>query len=123
MGRPRRRRIETLRNYFANGQMTEQHAEFISSEHSATLGMAQRFGLTLENTYADPKGMRDTYWFKGARYGQKALNRDWQDFGWKLFRDAVREAPGARFDRSHIRRTNGTKCRCPNRSRNTFPAD
>ena len=92
-------RIETLRNYFANGQMTEQHAEFISSEHSATLGMAQRFGLTLENTYADPKGMRDTYWFKGARYDQKALNRDWQDFGWKLFRDAVREAPGARFDR------------------------
>jgi monoamine oxidase len=92
-------RIETLRGYFANGQTTEQHAEFISSEHSATLGMAQRFGLTLENTYADPKGMRDTYWLKGARYDQKALNRDWQDFGWKLFRDAVREAPGVQFDR------------------------
>lgn len=92
-------RIETLRGYFANGQTTEQHAEFISSEHSATLAMAQRFGLTLENTYADPKGVRDTYWFQGARYDQNALNRDWKDFGWKLFRDAVREAPGARFDR------------------------
>ena len=32
-------RIETLRGYFANGQTTEQHAEFISSEHSATLAM------------------------------------------------------------------------------------
>ncbi len=93
-------RIQTLRNYFQNGQTTEQHAEFVSSEHSETLALAQRFGLTLENTYRDPKGAKDTYWFGGTRYDQKALNNDWQDFGYKLFRDAVRAAPGANYHRS-----------------------
>ncbi len=90
-------RIQTLRNYFANGQTAEQHAEFISTEHTATMNLALGFGLTFENTYADPAGVKDTYWFSGARYAQKQLNRDWQDFGWKLFRDAVRKAPGANY--------------------------
>jgi monoamine oxidase len=90
-------RIQTLRGYFQNGQITEQHAEFISSEHHATLNLAQRFGLTLENTYADPKGVKDGYMFGGTRYEQSALNADWQNFGFKLFRDAVRKAPRANF--------------------------
>jgi monoamine oxidase len=89
-------RIQTLRNYFANGQTTEQHAEFVSSEHAATLALAKRFGLALENTYADPKGSRDTYWF-GARYSQEELNQDWQAFGWNLFCDAVHQAPRATY--------------------------
>ncbi len=51
-------RIQTLRNYFQNGQTAEQHAEFVSSEHSETLALAERFGLALENTYRDPKARR-----------------------------------------------------------------
>jgi monoamine oxidase len=90
-------RIETLRGYFQNGQTTEQHAEFISSEHKMTLSFVRRFGLEVESTYADPKGTKDTYWFGGARYDQKALNRDWQDFGYKLFRQAVRDVPRANY--------------------------
>jgi monoamine oxidase len=90
-------RIQTLRGYFANGQTAEQHAEFISSEHSVTLGLAHRLGLDLENTWADPRGVKDTYWFSGARYDQEALNADWQDFGWKLFHDAVLKAPRATY--------------------------
>ncbi|MEI9930066.1 MAG: FAD-dependent oxidoreductase [Rhizomicrobium sp.] len=90
-------RIQTLRGYFQNGQVAEQHAEFISSEHAQTLALAQHFGLTQENTYRDPKGVKDTYWFGGVRYDQQALNKDWQDFGYKLFRQAVREAPGANY--------------------------
>jgi monoamine oxidase len=90
-------RIQTLRSYFANGQTAEQHAEFISSEHSATRGMARRFGLSLESTYADPRGARDTYWFSGARYDQHALDKDWRDFGWKLFNDAALAAPRANY--------------------------
>src|SRR5262249_19549986 len=58
-------RIQTLRSYFANSQTAEQHAEFISSEHEATRAMARRFGLDLESTYADPRGVQDTYWFTG----------------------------------------------------------
>ncbi len=90
-------RIQSMRGYFVNGQLTEQHAEFISSEHKETLALAQRYGLVLENTWRDPKGAKDTYWFGGARYDQAALNKDWQDFGYKLFRQAVREAPGANY--------------------------
>ncbi len=90
-------RIETLRGYFAGGQTAEQHAEFISSEHSVVRRMARRFGLALENTYADPEGTHDTYWFGGARYDQRALNRDWQEFGYKLFHDAVQAAPRATY--------------------------
>ncbi len=90
-------RIQTLHNYFANGHTAEQHGEFISSEHAATMRLATRFGLDLENTYADPKGVKDTYWFAGARYTQRELNKDWQDFGWQLFRDAVGKAPHANY--------------------------
>src|SRR5580692_6513158 len=61
-------RIQTLRDYFQNGQTTEQHAEFISSEHKATKDLVRRFGLSLESTYADPSGVKDTYWFSGKRY-------------------------------------------------------
>ena len=90
-------RIQTLRSYFANGQTTEQHAEFISSEHAQTLAMARRFGLDVENTYADPRGTKDTYWFSGQRYDQHALDKDWQEFGWKLFHDAALAAPRATY--------------------------
>lgn len=90
-------RVETLRGYFAGGQTTEQHAEFISSEHRAVRAMAADFGLALENTYADPQGARDTYWFGGARYDQGALNRDWREFGYQLFHDAVLAAPRATY--------------------------
>src|ERR1700733_6528198 len=90
-------RIQTLRSYFANGQTTEQHAEFISSEHGATRALAHAFGLDLENTYADPRGARDTYWFAGARYSQGALNADWQEFGWSLFHDAALKVPRATY--------------------------
>jgi len=90
-------RIQTLRDYFANGQSAEQHGEFISSEHAATMRLAKRFGLELENTYAAPKGTKDTYWFAGERYTQKELNADWRDFGYQLFRDAVRKASRANY--------------------------
>ena len=45
-------RIFTLRNFFDAGQYTEQHAEFISSEHTATRRLAARFGLALDNVDA-----------------------------------------------------------------------
>ncbi|HEX3665229.1 MAG TPA: NAD(P)/FAD-dependent oxidoreductase [Rhizomicrobium sp.] len=90
-------RVETLRDYFANDQITEQHGEFISSEHSATLGLAHELGLTLWNTDAYPKHEQDTYRFQRERYTQADLNADWQSFGWKLFRHAVEHAPHANY--------------------------
>lgn len=89
-------RVETLRGYFANGQIVEQHGEFISSEHAATLGLASSLGLTLDTastTTAYPVGTEDTYWLNGARYTQAMLNADWQKFAWAIFNNAVKQAP------------------------------
>ena len=43
-------RISTLRGHFDDGQLVEQHAEFINPEHTATLALAKKFGLRLDNT-------------------------------------------------------------------------
>ena len=48
-------RIRTLRNYFADGQLVEEHAEFVDPEHTSTLALAKSFGLTLDNTDAYPQ--------------------------------------------------------------------
>jgi monoamine oxidase len=89
-------RIRTLRGHFDDGQLIEEHAEFINPEHTATLGLAKRFGLTLDNTdhYPDKNQDQLSLRFHGKPWSQAALNRDWHRFGWKLFHDAaVNRAP------------------------------
>ena len=51
-------RIRTLRGYFADDQIVEEHAEFINPEHTKTLALAKSFGLTLDNTDKYPGGHR-----------------------------------------------------------------
>ena len=89
-------RVDTLRGYFANNQIVEQHGEFISSEHVKTLGLASSLGLSLDlasTSAAYPAGTLDTYWLNGARYTQAMLDADWQAYAWATFNDAVRQAP------------------------------
>jgi monoamine oxidase len=82
-------RVLTFRDVFANGQIIEEHGEFISSEHRSMLQLAQRFGLQIENTDSFPTGAEDTFWVGGHRYTQSALDADWHAFGWSLFRRLV----------------------------------
>ena len=89
-------RIETLRGYFANDQIVEQHGEFISSEHASMLALASRYGLTLDmasTPAAYPSLTDDTYWLNGSRYTQAMLNADWQQFGWAIFNTAIKQVP------------------------------
>jgi monoamine oxidase len=86
-------RVETLRNYFDNGQIVEQHGEFISSEHASMLALASRYSLSLDLAGSYPANTSDVYWFKGGYYTQAQLNADWQNFGYVLFKDAVAQAP------------------------------
>jgi monoamine oxidase len=86
-------RIETLRGFFAGGQIAEMHGEFISSEHSAMLSLVRRFSLGLDDTSAYPAGTSDTYWFNGRRYTQAKLNSDWQHTYYSVFRHAARTVP------------------------------
>jgi monoamine oxidase len=86
-------RVETLRDFFANGQIVEQHGEFISSEHSSLRRLAHRFGLHLENAGKAPSNTEDVYWFNGGYYTQRQLNHDWHTHGWKIFNSAVKQVP------------------------------
>jgi monoamine oxidase len=109
-------RIRTLRSHFDDRQLIEEHAEFINPEHTATLALAKRFGLTLDNTdhYPEPNQDQLSLQFNGKLWSQKALNRDWHKFGWKLFHDAaINKAPwptlhthsskwGRRWDRMSV---------------------
>jgi monoamine oxidase len=90
-------RVSSLRGYFAGGEIAELHGEFISSEHRRMRRLALIYGLTLRNVNATLGDSKDTAWFNGARFTQAALNALWQGGVWKLFRDAVREAPFANY--------------------------
>ncbi|HEX4064336.1 MAG TPA: NAD(P)/FAD-dependent oxidoreductase [Streptosporangiaceae bacterium] len=110
-------RIRTLRGYFDDGQIAEEHAEFINPEHTATLQLASNFGFRLDNCDRYPPGthpLRETMRFGGRPWSQTALNRDWHEWGWQLFhRAAFSVAPwpqlynhhnpgGLRFDRMSV---------------------
>ena len=85
-------RIRTLHGYFDDGQLVEQHAEFINPEHTATLALARTFGLTLDNSDRYPPGsepQQETLRFHGHPWPQASLNRDWHEWGWQLFHDAA----------------------------------
>jgi monoamine oxidase len=85
-------RIRTLRGHFGDGQLVEEHAEFINPEHTATLALAKRFGLRLDNTDKYRPGThpaRETMRFHGRPWSQAALDRDWHEWGWKLFDHAA----------------------------------
>lgn len=85
-------RIRTLRGSFEDGQIVEEHAEFINPEHMATLALAKSFGLRLDNADRYRPGThpgRETMRFHGQRWPQASLNRDWHEWGWKLFHHAA----------------------------------
>jgi monoamine oxidase len=90
-------RIHTLRGFFAGGQYAEEHGEFISSEHTQMRRLAAGFGLTLDNVNAYPPHTRAAdyrFRFAGRFWPQAALDREWHDWGFRLFYDAAfRKAP------------------------------
>ena len=88
-------RLRTLRGYFDDRQLVEEHAEFINPEHTATLALARHLHLSLDNTERYPPGVdadQESFWFDGRRWSQAAVNRDWRQFGQPLFRDAAARA-------------------------------
>lgn len=96
-------RVRTLRGYFDEGQIAEEHAEFINPEHTKTLSLAKRFGLLLDDCDKYPSGTHpheETMSFFGKSWSQKQLNDDWHSWAWALFRRAYVEAswPAVYFD-------------------------
>jgi monoamine oxidase len=90
-------RVSSLRGFFAGHEIAELHGEFISSEHSRMRRLAAIYGLTLSNVNATLGDSRDTAWFHGQRFTQAALNAEWRGGVWRLFHDAVLDAPFANY--------------------------
>jgi monoamine oxidase len=98
-------RVSTLRGFFDGGQYTEQHGEFISSEHTQMRRLAARFGLALDNVNRYPAHTRPLDYrlrFDGRFWPQAALDRDWHEWGYELFYDAAnRKAPWPTLHNRH----------------------
>jgi monoamine oxidase len=90
-------RVQTLRGFFDAGQTAEQHGEFISSEHTAMRRLAARLGLTLDNVNRYPPHThprQERMRFDGHFFPQATLNHEWQDWAYRLFREAAnKKAP------------------------------
>jgi monoamine oxidase len=85
-------RIHTLRGFFAEGQYAEEHGEFISTEHTEMRRLAAAFGLSLNDVNIYPPGSHPQDYrlrFKGRIWPQAALNRDWHEWGFRLFYEAA----------------------------------
>ena len=90
-------RVQTLRGFFAGGQYTEQHGEFISSEHTQMRKLAATLHLALDNVNRYPPHTRPADYrlrFGGQFWSQEALDRDWREWARELFLDAAtKKAP------------------------------
>jgi monoamine oxidase len=90
-------RVDTLRGFFEAGQYSEQHGEFISSEHTQMRRLAASFGLRLDNVNDYPPHTRALDYrlrFGGKFWSQAALDREWHAWARSLFLDAGnRKAP------------------------------
>ena len=70
-------RVWSNTSFFAGGQVAENGAEFISSEHLSMRRLAEMFELELAvvNGGSEP-GYNDAYWLDGAYYEQSQLTKD-----------------------------------------------
>jgi len=100
-------RLRTLHGFFEAGQYTEQHGEFISSEHTAVRRLAASLGLTLDNVLRYRPGSRpqaNRMRFGGRFWSQAELNREWHQWARALFLDAANnKAPWPTLYNHHTR--------------------
>jgi monoamine oxidase len=71
------------------GQVAEHGGEFIDTRHTAMLGLARRFGLSLDDTY-DMGGGRPRLWLQGARRHQWQFADEYHVFAARIRRLARR---------------------------------
>jgi len=63
--------------YWADGQVSEFCGELIDSGHTTILGLADRFGLAVDDLLAaQPPDSTDTYWFLNRRYTAAQADAD-----------------------------------------------
>jgi monoamine oxidase len=86
-------RCWTLRDFFADGLITEHGGQLINTNQSAVRGLAALLGLQEEEVNGGnlPQG-EEVFFIDGAPYLLAEANADWESVGYKTFRAAGREA-------------------------------
>lgn len=70
-------RMFSNRNYFDQQQVTEWGGELIDTGHETIQGLAERYGLPLDNLLtAQPRGSDDVYFINGQYYSKRQAERD-----------------------------------------------
>jgi monoamine oxidase len=96
-------RCFTLRDFFADGLITEHGGQLINTNQTAVRGLAKLLGLQEEvvNGGNLPQG-EEVFFIDDAPYLLAEANADWERFGYRAFRAAGREtrtqAGAARLD-------------------------
>ncbi len=86
--------------YWANGQVTEICGELIDTDHTAVLGLADRFGVPVADLLAaEPAGSTTTYWFLGRRYSVEQADADFVPVREALKRDLTAAGYPTRWDK------------------------
>jgi monoamine oxidase len=83
-------RIFTAKDQLGNGLTTELGGEFIDSNHTDMINLANEFGLKLYDLEADVQNgqlIKDTYFFDGRHYTEKELITEFSKFSEKIAAD------------------------------------
>ncbi len=93
-------RCWTLRDFFADGLITEHGGSLINSNQRAIRRLVAHLGLQEEvvNGGDLPSG-QEVYWIDGAYYTYAEANADWGSVGYPAFRAAIGEAKSAAGER------------------------
>lgn len=102
-------RIWSSADYFADGQVVELGAELIDTPHSHMRGLAEEFGLILDDFSRDaPAGEAETWYFEGRRYTTEQVAEAFKPVAAAIVRDmapfadelpsALKPEPGRALD-------------------------
>jgi monoamine oxidase len=87
-------RMFSNRGYFRQGQVSEWGGELIDSGHETIQGLADRYGLALDDLLAaQPEGSSDTYYIGGSYYSKEQADADFAE----IFDVVVADADSAPF--------------------------
>jgi monoamine oxidase len=100
-------RCWTLRDFFADGLITEHGGSFLNTPQTAVRDLATRLGLKQEVvTGGDLARGEEVYFIDGRLYTYAEANADWHDVGFPAFQAAANElgsaAGAARLDRMSV---------------------
>ena len=86
-------RCWTLRDFFADGLITEHGGSFLNTDQTAVRGLAAELGLTEEIvTGGDLPNGDEVFFIGGALYTLAEAQHDWSTLAYEVFKSALKES-------------------------------